>query len=81
MMESRMRHPLFHLLQVVFAGTRSLAFGIQSESERGGPVLQAEPEYTTLLIVISCLTGLLAIRILMIRFPDLGAVIAEFNQF
>jgi hypothetical protein len=76
-----MRHPLFHLLQVAFADTRSLAFGIQSPSKRGGPALPAETEYAALLIVISCLTGLLVIRILMIRFPDLGAVIAEFNQF
>jgi hypothetical protein len=76
-----MGHPLFHLLQVVFAGARSLAFGIQSPSKRGAPALPAATEYAALLIVIACLTSLLVIRILMIRFSDLGAVIAEFNQF
>jgi hypothetical protein len=77
-----MRHSLFHLLQVVFAATRPLEFGIQSPSKRGvRPTIPPETEYQALLIVISCLTGLLVARSLMIQFPYLGALIAEFNQF
>jgi hypothetical protein len=77
-----MRHPLLLLLPVVLAATRSLAFGIQPPSKaRARPTIPAEAEYQVLLIVIFCLSGLLVSLYLMIRFPDLGAVIAEANQF
>jgi hypothetical protein len=76
-----MRHPLFLLLPVVLAATRSLAFGIQSPRKRGTqPKIPVETEYEALLIVIFCLTALLISLSLMIRFPELGAVVAEYNQ-
>jgi hypothetical protein len=45
------------------------------------PTVSAETEYRGLLLVIFCLTGLLATLALMIRLPELGAQIAELNQF
>jgi hypothetical protein len=73
-----MRHPLFLLLPFVLAATRSLAFGIQSPAKPGArPTIPAERECEVLLIVI---VSLLALN-LIFRFPDLGAVIAEYNQF
>jgi hypothetical protein len=78
-----MRHSLFLLLPVVLAGaTRSLALGIQLPGKWGvHPTIPTEAEYEALIIAIFCLTGLLLYLGLMIRFPDLGAVIAEYNQF
>jgi len=76
-----MRHPLFLLLPFVLAATR-LAFGIRPPSKYGvQPRIPAETENKALPVVIFCLTGLLITLGLMIRFPDLGAVIAEYNQF
>jgi len=81
-MESQMRHPLFLLLPVVLVATRSLALGISWPTKPGArPAIPAEIEYQALLIVIFCLTGLLASLYAMARFPDLGAAIAEMNQF
>ena len=77
-----MRHPLFLLLPFVLAATRSLASGIQSRGKPGArPTILAEREYEVLLIVIFCLSGLLVALNLIFRFPNLGAVIAEYNQF
>jgi hypothetical protein len=73
---------LLLLLPVVLAATRSLASGIRPPSRAGArPTIPAEAEYQVLLIVIFCLTGLLVSLYLMIRFPDLGAAIAEIDQF
>jgi hypothetical protein len=77
-----MRHPLLLLLPVVLAATRSLAFGIQSPRKAGArPTILADAECQVLIIAIFCLTGLLVSLYLMIRFPDLGAIIAETDQF
>jgi len=79
--EAHMSHPLFLLLPFVLAATRSFAFGVQSPTEPGArPAMAAETEFRFLVIAILCLTGLLATLGLMIWFPDLGAVIAEYNQ-
>lgn len=80
--ESRMRDPFFLLFPFVLAAARSLSFGIVSR----GPseewrTISAETEYRFLMVAIFSLTGLLVTLGLMIRFPDLGAVIAEYNQF
>jgi hypothetical protein len=45
------------------------------------PIVPAEKEYKFLTAVTLCLLGLLVGLGLMVRFPDLGAVIAEYNQF
>ena len=76
-----MRYPLFLLFPFVLAAARSLAFGIQTpgQSEERATI-SAETEYRFLLIAIFCLAGLLLTLSTMIFFPDLGAVIEEFNQ-
>jgi hypothetical protein len=77
-----MTHPLFLLLPFVLAATRSLAVGVHLPGESGRrPAIPVETEYEILLIVIFCLTGLVICLSLMFRFPDFGAVIAEYNQF
>jgi len=76
-----MRDPLLLLLPFVLAAARSLTFGIRLPYEPEGlPAISAGSECKVLLIVIFCLTGLLATLYLMARFPDLGAMIAEYNQ-
>jgi hypothetical protein len=54
--------------------TRSLTLGVPS-------MVSAEKEYEFLTVVIFSLLGLLATLSLMVRFPDLGAVIGAYNQF
>lgn len=77
-----MRHPLLLLLPFVLAATRSLSVGVQSFGKPGWlPVLSAEAEYEFLVVVVFCLTGLVGALAFMFRFPELGAVIAEYNQF
>jgi hypothetical protein len=76
-----MRHPLILVIAGFFAA-RSLSLGIQSAARSGiRPIMSAENESELLKIIIFCLIGLLATFGLMIRYPDLGAVIAEYNQF
>jgi len=77
-----MRHQLCLLLPFVLAAVRSLASGIQSvgKSEERSMIL-VETEYEGLLMAVFCLTGLLITISLNVRFPDLGAVIAEYNRF
>jgi hypothetical protein len=77
-----MRHPLLVLLSSVLGTMRSLAFSIQPPSKPGTRrTIPAETEYQVLLITIFCLTGLLVFLCLMCWFPDLGAIVAEMNQF
>jgi hypothetical protein len=77
-----MSHPLFLLLPLVLAATRSLAVGIHSLDKSSRRSSQfAEVEYEILLIVVFCLVGLLVTLNLIFRFPDLGAMVAEYNQF
>ena len=76
-----MRYPLFLLLPFALAAARSLACTIQLPGKsEGRPTISADAEFRFLLIAISCLTGLLVTLIVMMRFPDLGAIIAEYNQ-
>lgn len=77
-----MRHPFFLIFPVVVATMRSLAFGLQLPSKDGMlSTIPAETEYEALVIVILCLTGLVVSLYVMARFPELGATIAELNQF
>jgi hypothetical protein len=76
--ELKMLHPLFLLLPFVLAAMRSFAVGIQL---RGKPTVSAETEYEFLLVAIFCLTSLVFALHLILRFPDVGAVIAEYYQF
>jgi hypothetical protein len=66
-----MQYLSFLLLPFVFAATRSLALGVPS-------IVPAEKEYEFLTVVIFSLLGLL---VALSLFPDLGAVIGEYNQF
>ena len=76
-----MRQPLI-LAIVCFFAARSLTLGVQSASKSGiRPIMSAEKERELLQIVTFCLVGLLVTFGMMIRFPDLGAIIAEYNQF
>jgi hypothetical protein len=77
-----MSNPLVLFLPFILAATRSLALGIQSPSKLGNrTMVPAEKEYEFLTLVAFCLLGSLAVLNLMVRFPDFGAVIAEYNQF
>jgi len=76
-----MRYPLFFIFPFVLAAARSLACGIQSPGKsEGRAVISAETEFGFILVAIFCLTGLLITLGAMICFPDLGAVIEEYNQ-
>jgi hypothetical protein len=77
-----MRHPLFLLLPFVLMATRYLGFGIRSPNKDGlRSTISADTEYQALLIAIFSLAGLLVTLSLMIRFPNLGSVIADCNRF
>jgi hypothetical protein len=77
-----MSNPLVLVLLFGVAATRSLMLGLQSPSRLGNrPIIPAEIEHKLLTIATFCLFGLLVTLNLVIRFPDLGTVIAEYNQF
>ena len=77
-----MSDPLVLVLPFIFAATRSLTLVIQSPSRHGSrPIISAEKEHAFLTVVMFCLIGLLVGLGLMVRFPDLGALIEEYNQF
>jgi len=70
------------LVPPVLAATRSLAFGIQARGEHvARSAISAETEYEMLVVVVFCLTGLLVSLCVMTGFPNLGAIVAEMNQF
>jgi esterase/lipase superfamily enzyme len=77
-----MHHLPIFIFPFVLAATRSLALGVQSPSraERRAAI-PADMEYQFLTIVTFCLLGLLVALNLIVRFPDFGTVIAEYNQF
>jgi len=76
-----MHYPLVLIIAFFFA-TRSLTLGIESSGRsESRPMISAEKECELLTIMTFCLLGLLVSLSLMIRFPDLGAVIAEYNKF
>jgi hypothetical protein len=68
-----MQYLSFLLLPFVLAATRSLTLGVPS-------IVSAEKEYEFLTVVILSLLGLLVALSLMVRFPDVGVVIGEYNQ-
>ncbi|MFY9835196.1 MAG: hypothetical protein WAK55_01775 [Xanthobacteraceae bacterium] len=73
---------LVPILPFVLAAARSLTLGIQSLSGlEWRPTIPAEAEYEFLAVAIFCLLGLLVALSLIMRFPDFGTVIAEYNQF
>lgn len=77
-----MSNPVLLILPLIVAATRSLALSIQSPRELGDrPTTSAERECELLMIVAFCLLGLLVTLQIMIRFPDLGLIISEYNQF
>ncbi len=77
-----MSSPLVPILPFILAATRSLRLGTQPPSERRNrTMLPAEKEYEFLILVAFCLLGSLVAIYLMVRFPDFGTVIAEYNQF
>jgi hypothetical protein len=77
-----MGHPLVLILPFVLAATRSLALGVQprsgSATHRG---LSAEIEFEFLTVIAFSLVGLWLTISFMIRFPDIGLVIQQYNQF
>lgn len=75
-----MRYPLLLLLPFVLVATRSIAFGSPGKAP-ARRTTSADAEYQVLLIIIFCLTGLLVSLCLMIRFPEIGAIAAETDQF
>jgi hypothetical protein len=77
-----MRNPLVLALSFIFAAAQSVTLGDQSPSRHGNrPTMPAEMEHELLTITAFCLFGWLVMLNLIIRFPDLGAVIAAYNQF
>jgi len=77
-----MSNPLVPILPFVLAAARSFTLGIQSLSGlECQPTISTEAEYELLTIATVCLLGLWATFNLIIRFPDFGALIAEYNQF
>jgi hypothetical protein len=71
---------LFPLLAVAFAA-RSLALGIHvPRRSNSRSIVSAETEYELLLIIAFCLLGLFVTFFLMVCFPNLGGLVAEYNQ-
>lgn len=77
-----MGHPPVLILPFVLAATRSLALGVRprtrSENHRG---LSAETEFELLTVIAFGLAGLWLTISFMVRFPGLGLVIQQCNQF
>ena len=77
-----MTNPLVLILPFVLAAGRSFTLSIQSLSRlECRPIIPAEVECEFLMVAILCLVGLLVTLSMMMRFPDFGAVITEYNQF
>jgi hypothetical protein len=77
-----MSNTLVLIVPIILAATRSLTFGIRPPSRlKSHPIVPAEKEYEFLTVVAFCLFGLLVALNLMVCFPDLGAVVSEYNQF
>ena len=75
-----MHHSFYFLIPFALAATRDLAIAIApSDAQRSG--ISAETEYRILTGVAVALTILLAISSLMTTHPEIGALIAEYNQF
>ena len=76
-----MHYPLILLVPVILA-VRSLAVATRPPGKIGVSwSIPAEVEFQILLTVVFSLSGLLASLYLMIKFPEFGNAIAEFNQF
>jgi hypothetical protein len=69
-------------LPFILAATRFLTLGTQAPGKLGNrTVVPVEKEYEFLTLVAFCLLGSLVALNVMVRFPDFGTVIAEYNQF
>ena len=69
-------------LPFILAATRSLTLGARAPGKLGNrTVTPAEKEYEFLALVTFCLLGSLVVLNVMVRFPNCGTVIAEYNQF
>lgn len=73
-----MHHQLFLLVPIVLTVGRALPFARAIGSR---PAMSAETEYEALVLATITLTMLLVVSTLMIRFPEVGAVIATSAQF
>jgi hypothetical protein len=76
-----MSTPLVLLLLSILAAARSLALGLRSSSLGSRPTISVEIEYEFLKPAIFFLLSSWVTLNLMMRFPGLGAVIADYNQF
>jgi hypothetical protein len=54
---------------------------VQEASLRSRSVYAISNKPDLVAIVLFCVIGLLATVIMILRFPDLGGIIAQFNQF
>ena len=80
--EANMSNPLVLVLPCVVAAARSLTLGVRSPtSAERQAIISAEAEYEFLKAVIFFLLSSWVTLNLMIHFPGLGAVIADYNQF
>lgn len=75
-----MHHSIYFLLPFALAATRDLAIGVAT-SQVQPSVMSPEMEYRVLSPVAAALTMLLIGSGLMITHPELGALIANYNQF
>ena len=75
-----MHHPFYLLIPFALAAARSLAIEI-APPRVPFPAILAETEYRVLVGVAFALTMLLIVSSLMNSHPELGAIIAAYNQF
>jgi hypothetical protein len=52
---------------------------LERRTEKASPRSWLEPDLNA--VVLFCAIGFLAILNFILRFPDLGAIIAQYNQF
>jgi hypothetical protein len=77
-----MGHPSVLILPFVLAATRSLALGVQPRPHSAGRRgVSAETEFAFLTVVAFSLAGLWLTIKFMMRFPELGLLIQQYNQF
>lgn len=75
-----MHHSIYFLVPFALAATRDLAIGVAPPRVQRS-VISPETEYRVLSPVTVALTMLLIGSSLMTTYPELGALIANYNQF
>ena len=75
-----MHHSIYFLIPFALAATRDLAIGV-APSRVKRSMISPETEYRVLSPVAIALTVLLIGSSLMTTHPELGALIANYNQF